>query len=400
MTQAEAKDRKVLHLSGKDPKGVLPEFCALIASLGAELVHLSQSSVHGCLVVTAEVLCESASLQERAAAFAQELGLRLEITDLPPFSQPAAECGVWVTALGNLTSGVALGELTRHVRASGLSIARVESISAQGLLGVNLLATRREPISRADFSGLREGVLRLAPALSVDLAVQRDDVYRSSKRLLCMDVDSTFVKGEFIDELAELCGVKSQVAEITARAMRGELDFEASLRERVRLLRGLPVEKARSLCEHFELTPGADDLVRMVKSLGMKVGLVSGGFDFFVEFLKRRFGLDFAFANELGVDGDALSGEVLGTVVDSHRKAQVLKDMAHVFDIQLAQTVAAGDGANDIEMLKVAGLGIAYQAKPRLREVADTSFTQNDRLDSLLYLMGLDARKLNSACAP
>ncbi len=398
MSQAETRARKVLHLSGKDPQGVLPEFCALLSSEGAELVHLSQSSVHECLVVTAEVLCEGPQLSEKASAFAKDLGLHLEVTELPHPQETVPECGLWITALGTLSSGEALSQIASTVRKSGLRIARVDSISGEGLLGINLLASRKEPISRSDFATLRELLLKLAPALSVDLAVQRDDVYRTSKRLLCMDVDSTFVKGEFIDELADLCGVKAEVAAITDRAMRGELDFEASLRERVRLLKGLSTEKTRALCDHFELTPGADDLVRVVKSLGMKVGLVSGGFDFFVEFLRRRFGLDFAFANELGVEGGVLSGEVLGTVVDSHRKAQILKDMAHVFDIQLAQTVAAGDGANDIEMLKVAGLGIAFQAKPRLQEVADTSFNYSDRLDPLLYLMGFDARKLSAVC--
>jgi phosphoserine phosphatase len=195
-----------------------------------------------------------------------------------------------------------------------------------------------------------------------------------------------------------MMGVKEEVAQITARAMQGELDFEESLRERVKLLRGLPMNRARELCERFELSPGADDLVRTVKQLGMKVGLVSGGFDFFVETLKDRFGLDFTFANELEVEDDVLTGRVIGTVVDSKRKAQVLKDMCHVFGIRLEQTIAAGDGANDIEMLQTAGLGIAYQAKLRLQEVADTRFNKNDRLDTLLYLMGFDARQLVGVC--
>jgi phosphoserine phosphatase len=158
------------------------------------------------------------------------------------------------------------------------------------------------------------------------------------------------------------------------------------------------MSRARELCAKFELTPGAAELVRTVKQLGMKVGLVSGGFDFFVETLKDRFGLDFTFANELEVEDDKLTGNVIGTIVDSKRKAQVLKDMSHVFGVRLEQTIAAGDGANDIEMLRAAGLGIAYQAKPRLQEVADTRFNHGDRLDALLYLMGFDARQLVGVC--
>lgn len=299
--------------------------------------------------------------------------------------------------LGDVSSAQAISAICQTLRSEGLLVSRVDSIGSQRLAGVNILA-HREKLTNADLRVLREKLLEQGQQQHVDLAVQRDDVYRTSKRLLCMDVDSTFVKGEFIDELAELCGVKAQVAEITARAMRGELDFEASLRARVALLEGLPMSRARELCDRFELTPGAEDLVRTVKRLGMRVGLVSGGFDFFVEALKERFGLDFTFANELEVQDEKLTGRVIGTVVDSARKAQVLKDMSHVFGIRPEQTIAAGDGANDIEMIQAAGLGIAYQAKPRLQEVADTRFNQHDRLDTLLYLMGFDAELIVGAC--
>jgi phosphoserine phosphatase len=176
--------------------------------------------------------------------------------------------------------------------------------------------------------------------------------------------------------------------------MRGEIDFKQALTERVRLLEGLPIEKAHVLGEHFELTPGAEALVHTLKSLGYRVGLVSGGFDFFVDELKRRFGLDFAFANELEVQGGKLTGRVQGAIVDADRKAQVLKDMAKVYNLRLEQTVAVGDGANDMLMLQTAGLGIAFRAKPKLQKVADMSVNYNERLDTLLYLMGYDARAL------
>ena len=243
-------------------------------------------------------------------------------------------------------------------------------------------------------TGLRGELLTKGMELSVDLAVQRDDIFRRNKRLVCMDVDSTFVKGEFIDELAALVGVKDEVADITARAMRGELDFKQALGERVGLLEGLTLQRAIDLCERFELTPGADDFVRTLKHLGFKVGLVSGGFDFFVNRLKDRFGLDFAFANELDVVDGVLTGKVRGTIVDSERKAQVLKDMAQVYNCRLEQTVAVGDGANDMLMLQTAGLGIAFRAKPKLQEVADMSLNHHERLDTLLYLMGFSARDL------
>ncbi len=396
---AEQVARKVLHLSGKDTPGTLTDFCSLISTSGARLVHLSQSSVHGCLVINAEILATDTKIEKSSAEFAKARGMHFDITRLSALTPSPRGCGVWVTVLGDLSSGLALGKVGSKLREAGLTLTRVDSIGDGRLMGVQILSEREETMPERELTALRSTLLGLCQELKVDLAVQRDDVYRTSKRLLCMDVDSTFVKGEFIDELAELVGVKDEVAEITARAMRGELDFEAALRARVKLLKGLPMSRARELCERYELTPGAGELVRTVKQLGMRVGLVSGGFDFFVETLKDRFGLDFAFANELEVEDDVLTGNVTGTVVDSSRKAQVLKDMSHVFGIRLEQTVAAGDGANDIEMLKVAGLGIAYQAKPRLQEIADTRFNESDRLDTLLYLMGFDAQKIVGECS-
>lgn len=392
--------RKVLHLSGKDTPGTLTEFCDLIAGQqGCCLLHLSQSAVHGFLVITAEVDARAgSSVAEAAAQFARDRSLHLEVTDLSGEAPETKPCGVWVTILGDLSNAHAIARIGQELRAEGLSLFRVDSLGETPLSGVNILARRADPLTKKELTQIRGRLLSMGGELEVDLAVQRDDVYRTSKRLLCMDVDSTFVKGEFIDELAEMMGVKEEVAKITARAMQGELDFEESLRERVKLLRGLPMTRARELCERFELSPGAGELVRTVKQLGMKVGLVSGGFDFFVETLKARFGLDFTFANELEVENGLLTGRVIGTVVDSKRKAQVLKDMSHVFGVRLEQTIAAGDGANDIEMLQTAGLGIAYQAKPRLQEVADTRFNKSDRLDTLLYLMGFDARQLVGVC--
>lgn len=401
MATENADSRKVLHLSGKDSPGALTDYCALLAANNAKLLHLAQSVVHGCLVINAEISSsETSQLIPESENFAAMRGLKLEVTELPSAGGDEKACGLWITVLGDLSSARVVSEVGAAIRSEGLVLLKVESIGKTNLAGIHLLASREQPISRTELIDIRGRLLSLGPSLKVDLAVQRDDIYRTSKRLLCMDVDSTFVKGEFIDELAELVGVKSQVAEITNRAMRGELDFEQSLRERVKLLAGLKMSRARELCDRFELTPGAEELVRTVKQLGMRVGLVSGGFDFFVETLKGRFGLDFTFANELGIENEMLTGEVIGTVVDSKRKAQVLKDMAHVFGIRHEQTIAVGDGANDIEMLQAAGLGIAYQAKPRLQEVADTRFNQNDRLDTLLYLMGFDARVLVGTCQP
>jgi phosphoserine phosphatase len=331
---------------------------------------------------------------------AADLGFRFEATPFRSEPEPppgAVANALCITVLGPLANGAAAAKITQFLAAKSINIREIRSLhEEQTLIGLELLVDLpgRAPLSAGELADLRGSLLRLSMELGVDLAVQKDDIFRRNKRLVCMDVDSTFVKGELIDELAELVGCKAEVAAITARAMRGEIDFKQALAERVKLLEGLPIERARLLIERFELTPGADRFVKILHGLGHKIGLVSGGFTFFVDELKARFGLDFAFANELDVKDGKLTGHVRGTIVDSERKAQVLKDMAQAYNCRLEQTVAIGDGANDIAMLQTAGLGIAFRAKPKLQEAATMSLNHHERLDTLLYLMGYNARDL------
>src|SRR5690606_29735732 len=222
----------------------------------------------------------------RLLVAASDLGLRMEVNPKSrdePITAPGGP-GLCVTMLGDLADGRSVATITRYLTERGLNLREVRSLSADNLTGLEILTDppSQGTLTKAELTPLRGELLRMSTELGVDLAVQRDDIFRRNKRLVCMDVDSTFVKGEFIDELADLVGVKPQVAEITARAMRGEIDFKQALAERVRLLQGLPMSRARELCDRFELTPGASELVRTLRYLGFKVGLVSGGFDFFV----------------------------------------------------------------------------------------------------------------------
>ncbi|HET9957693.1 MAG TPA: phosphoserine phosphatase SerB [Polyangiaceae bacterium] len=400
MTQPEHADRIVIHIAGTDRPGVTARVMRIIAEENAELVDIGQSVLHGYLMLSAIVNIPQNSRALRRILFeASDLGLRFEVS---PFRGPEGGYVVGnapalcVTVLGPLADGVAAARITGMMAEMSMNIREMRSLSEQDLSGLELIADLLpgRAISDQDLAAMRGAFLSQGMQLGVDLAVQKDDMYRRTKRLVCMDVDSTFVKGEFIDELAELVGCKEQVSAITARAMRGELDFKQALAERVKLLAGLPLERAMTLLEKIELTPGADRFVHALRSLGFRIGLVSGGFTVFVDQLKRRYGLDFAFANELEIENGKLTGRVRGTVVDGERKAQVLKDMAQVYNCRLEQTVAIGDGANDISMLQTAGLGIAFRAKPKLQEVADMSLNHNERLDTLLYLMGLNARDL------
>lgn len=394
--------RIALHVAGNDRPGITAKIAEVIAEERAHLVSIGQSVLHGYLMMSAIIEAPvDSEVREKMRRAAADLGLRLETTELSGLTldsiPPEAGPSLCITLLGTLSDATSIAGLARYLADHQVNIREVRSLSEGALSGLELIVDLPAEASMSEsLAQLRGGLLRLGMSLSADLAVQKDDVFRRNRRLVCMDVDSTFVKGECIDELAELVGCKAQVAEITARAMRGELDFRASLAERVRLLKGLPLEKAQALTGRLELTPGALNFVEKLKGLGFQVGLVSGGFTFFVDDLKRRFGLDFAFANELEVENGKLTGGLIGTIVDAERKAEVLKEMAQAHNLRLEQTVAVGDGANDILMLQTAGLGIAFRAKPKLQTLAHMSLNHHERLDTLLYLMGFNARELRS----
>lgn len=403
-TTTQHPDRVVLHIAGSDRPGVTARLTQVIAEdRSARLINIGQSVLHDYLMLSAIVDIPRDSYALRKLLFvATEMGLRFEATPFRGESANETDADVNslnIIVLGPLGNGVATAAITSFLAERAMNIREIRSLSEHVLDGLELIVDlpAGTVLGESELSELRGQLLRLGMEHSVDLAVQRDDMFRRSKRLVCMDVDSTFVKGEFIDDLAELAGCKEQVAAITARAMRGELDFKQALAERVKLLEGLPFERARALIERFELTPGADRFVKILQKFGFRVGLVSGGFTFFVDELKARFGLDFAFANELEIIDGKLTGRVLGRIVDGERKAQALKEMAQTYACPLEQTVAIGDGANDIFMLQTAGLGIAFRAKPKLQEVADMSLNHHERLDTLLHLMGFNARDLRQA---
>jgi phosphoserine phosphatase len=391
-------DLIVLHVTGPDRPGITSALTGIIAREGARLVDLGQSVLHGHLTLSAFIEVPQGSDVLRRTLFkASELGLRMEVSmynaSQGDSRRDGSGCALCVTLLGDLEDGDAVGRTTDYLARTSLNIREIRTLSRRRLTGLELIVDlppdRR--ITAVEMRALRGEILSMAGDLGADMAVQRDGIGRRSKRLVCMDVDSTFIQMEVIDELAKMAGCGEKVALITDRAMRGELDFSAALRERVSLLAGLPMEQARRLLDDVPMTPGAEVLVRTLKALGMRIGLVSGGFTFLVDALKQRFGLDFAFANTLEVEDGRITGQVRGQIVDADRKAQVLSDMAHVYDCRLDQCVAVGDGANDMKMLRLAGLGIAFRAKPRLQAAADLSLNASS-LTGVLYLMGFSER--------
>ena len=247
-----------------------------------------------------------------------------------------------------------------------------------------------------DSSALRGDLLALAQELDVDIAFQVDDVYRRNRRLVAFDMDSTLIQTEVIDELAEAAGVGERVSAITEAAMNGELDFEQSLVQRVALLEGLDEGVLSKIAERLPIMPGAERLIRTLRSLGYRTAILSGGFTYFGEHLKEQLGIDYVYANELEIKNGKLTGRVTGPVVDGARKAALLRELAERENLRLEQTIAVGDGANDLPMLDAAGLGIAFHAKPKVRASAEQVIS-NLGLDGILYLIGMSDREVQQA---
>ncbi|HKK01345.1 MAG TPA: phosphoserine phosphatase SerB, partial [Desulfuromonadales bacterium] len=323
---------------------------------------------------------------------AKELGLDLDFQAIgeAEYRRKTTRDVYVITIMGVEVSAAALAQISRTLADHEVNIERISKLTQGQLRCVEFLITAPAEL---DVRSMTRKLLHAGSGLGVDVAVQKESLYRRAKRLVVMDMDSTLIQIEVIDELARLAGVGDQVAAITARAMNGELDFNGSLRERVALLKGLPAAALEEVYRTIPFTPGAKTLVRVLKRLGFKTAVISGGFSFFTDRLQRELGLDYAFANDLVLEEGTVAGKVDGAIVDGARKAQLLEEIAGREGITLDQVIAIGDGANDLPMLGKAGLGIAFNAKARVREQADTHINQQS-LESILYLLGLSEREM------
>jgi phosphoserine phosphatase len=393
-------DRVLVTLAGPDRQGITAEVTGVLATGGAALLDVEQVVVHGqltlCLLIGSDPECTARVLDLLRTA-AHRLDLDLATRPLPP-DEPGAELApvqVAVTVIGDNLDATGLHAVARVLARHGGNIERIHRLSDAGLTSLELIVSipgatssdaldeRTREIRRA----LLEEVGRL------DIAVQREGLTRRAKRLVAMDMDSTLIQLEVIDELAFRHGVGEQVADLTRRAMLGELDFEQSLRARVGLLAGLDVAVLDDIARNLPLTDGAASLVRVLRRLGYRTAVISGGFTFAAQALKDRLGLDYAYANTLERAGGKLTGRVLDPVVTPNRKADLLDLIAQGEGIELDQAIAIGDGANDLPMLERAGLGIAFHAKPKLTAAADTAVSHGG-LDRVLYLLGLRGRDI------
>lgn len=406
MSSGDLGKAVLIHFSGHNHSGLTAELTSTLARLQIGVLDIGQAVVHETLslAILTQLPAESSfvALKTALLARAHELNLQVRFTTVRPDSLQHWLRGLHqqhfiITVLGRSITSEHLARVTTIVAAHEMNVDRIDRLSGQLSpqeppanacveLAVSGLEAR-EPAMRADF-------LAAATELSIDIAFQRESIFRRNRRLFVFDMDSTLIQGEVIDELAKMAGVGDQVARITEAAMRGELNFDESFSRRVALLKGLEEERVHSLLHAIPLAEGAERLIRTLRLLGYKTAILSGGFTFFARHLQRSLGIDYVHANDLEIVDGSVTGRVLPPIVNGERKAALLRAIADREDVSLDQVVAVGDGANDIPMLRLAGMGIAYRAKPLVRQNAPQSISSLG-LDGLLYLIGVRDRDLH-----
>lgn len=400
----------LLTISGIDRPAVTSSVTTLLARHKANILDIGQAVIHDNL--TLGLLVEFPAGEE-SAPILKDILFRMHELGMQVKYQPitAASYRDWVGQQGKGRHIVTL--LARRVTAE--QIAALTSIAAEHGLNIDAISrlSGRVPLDNADpkskacveFSArgtppdlaqLRAEFMELSTRLDVDIAVQEDNMYRRTRRLVCFDMDSTLIEAEVIDELAKAAGVGEQVAAITEAAMRGELDFKESFARRMSLLKGLDESVLEEIAARLPLTEGAEHLIKTLRKLGYKTAILSGGFHYFGRIVQQKLGMDYVFANQLEIVEGRVTGRVVGQVIDGQRKAELLRELAAKEGISLEQVIAVGDGANDLPMLSIAGLGIAFRAKPLVKASAKQSISTLG-LDAILYLMGLRDRDVHTA---
>lgn len=374
---------------GRDKRGLIAELSGAVTDLGGNVIHVDQSSIYGFFLLF--MLIEPVDLPPGLDIyrFAYELTLRgrdagVEVrADVAPrdLATKAKDVRV-VTIVGSDKPGV-MRAFTKTIADQKANIERMHHVAQGQFMAFEIWID----VSEADFEALREALRKTGERIGVDAVIQPHSMFRTRKRLVVFDMDSTIVDGEVIDELARAAGVEPAVADITARAMNGELDFAQALHARVAMLKGLTVEDLDRVAGSLRLNPGTEDLVRTLKEMGFRVALVSGGFTHFTDHLKREMGFDYTFANQLTIKDGVLTGEVEGDIIDRERKGVILQELADKEGLRLDEVVAVGDGANDQIMIQNAGLGIAFNAKEILKKAADGSVSR-ENLKGILYALG------------
>jgi phosphoserine phosphatase len=382
----------LVNVHGPDHPGISAGLMDVLTATNAEVYDIEQIVVRGRLTlnVLIGVDGEKATIRD-LLLFGWEQRLQIEFEVVDPIPTPLKPMLV-VTVLGERIGPDDFGAVARAIADGDGNIERIFRLSRYPVVSYELA------VSGGDIQKMREQLVAAAAQRPIDIAIQPEGLERRAKRMVIMDVDSTLIENEVINLLAEEAGVGDQVSEITAAALRGEIDFEGSLRERVALLEGLGEDALQRVAQRITVTPGARTFIRTLKRMGMKTAIVSAGFTRFANALAADLGIDYSLSNTLDVKNGKLTGRLAGEFVDGPRKASFLEDIAAREGFSSAQVVAVGDGANDLEMLSVAGLGIAFNAKPVVKERADTSVSV-PYLDAILFLMGIRRDHVDAADA-
>ncbi|MFT4071933.1 MAG: phosphoserine phosphatase SerB [Dysgonamonadaceae bacterium] len=390
----------LVSISGADRPGVTAALTKILADNNASILDMGQANIHHTLslgIMFEAQSTDSGEIMKNLLFKSSELGVNIRFK---PISKTQYE--EWVslqgknkfiiTILGRKLAAGQISAVTDIVLRHNLNIEKIVRLSAR----VSLYRTDRPNNSCIELSvrgvdlnieEMRREFLELSSKLEIDIALQEDNIYRRMRRLICFDMDSTLIQTEVIDELADRAGVGAEVRAITESAMRGEIDFQESFIRRVGLLKGLDESVMKEIAENLPITEGMTRLIRVLKKSGYKIAILSGGFTYFGNYLKEKYGIDYVYANELEIVDGKLTGKHLGDIVDGRRKAELLRLIAQVEKVDIRQTVAVGDGANDLPMLEVAGLGIAFHAKPKVKQNARQSLSTVG-LDGILYFLG------------
>ncbi len=388
------RDLLVVTVLGRDREGLVAHIAEVTAIANANIIDVEQNVIHGLFSMFMLIdISNSNSGFGRICADLLRVGKSLNVEiSITPFGEYGRYNPIdgkslqAITVMGVDRPGIVAG-VSKSLYDLGANIERMRMIARGELITMEMIVDSKE----IAISSLRQEMRRVGESLGVDIIVQPEDISRWRKQLVVFDMDGTIVDAEIIDEMAGVAGVGREVSEITAKGMRGEIEFKESLKKRVAMLKGMPVSKLKKIRDNMKLTPGSEELIRTLKDMGFKLALISGGFSYFTDALKEKLGFDYAYGNELVISNGKLTGKVRGRIIDSRRKAEILNELARKEGISRKEIVAIGDGANDRIMLKNAGLGIAFNAKDVLKEVADGSITKKN-LKGLMYCLGINGR--------
>lgn len=406
----EKKDQEIilLTISGEDKPGVTASLTHILSNYKSTILDIGQAVIHnhlslGILFMVPDA-AESAPILKELLFKSYEFGVTAKFTPITEktydnWVEAQGKERYLITLFGRAITAEQISAVSEIVYRQSMNIDIISRLSGRIPLhdigsssrACIQISVRGTPI---DAKGMKKDFLNISKEIGIDISFQRDNAFRRNRRLVCFDMDSTLIQTEVIVELAKYAGVEKEVHDITEAAMRGELDFSDSFKQRIKLLKGVKESVLDEICRNLPITEGADRLISTLRKFGYKTAILSGGFTYFGRYLQSRLGVDYVFANELEIKDGELTGNYIGEIVDGKMKAELMKKLAFKEDIHLEQVIAVGDGANDLPMINIAGLGIAYHAKPKVKESADNAISTIG-LDGVLYMIGFRDREID-----